>query len=199
MSMRAFVYKVKRDYGFAPNPFGGFCTLATCKPGIRKSAAVGDLIFGIGVANRLPDHLIFAMRVNEKMGFHDYWQDPRFSNKRPDFLGSLKHAVGDNIYHKEDSSWVQEDSHHSLENGVLNQANLRRDTSADHVLISSDYIYFGGNPFLIPWELRRIFKPGRNYKCNFGSNDLESLERLFNSFASRGLQGFPADFGKVYR
>ncbi|CAE6687026.1 hypothetical protein [Xanthomonas arboricola] len=197
--MRAFIYKVKRDYGFAPNPFGGFCTLATCKPGIRKGAAVGDLVFGIGVANRLPDHLIFAMKVSEKMGFQDYWQDSRFSSKKPDFLGSLKHAVGDNIYHKEDDCWVQEDSHHSWEKGILNDANLRRDTSADHVLISDDYIYFGENPFLIPAELRRIFKPGRNYKCNFSDKDLDALEGLFQSFNSRGLQGFPADFAKVYR
>ncbi len=28
----------RRDYGFAPNPFHGICTLATCKPVIRRVA-----------------------------------------------------------------------------------------------------------------------------------------------------------------
>ncbi|MFH1865797.1 MAG: hypothetical protein ABIK85_07930, partial [Candidatus Eisenbacteria bacterium] len=39
--MRLFSYIVARDYGFAPNPFCGVCTLATCKPKIRESASVG--------------------------------------------------------------------------------------------------------------------------------------------------------------
>ena len=36
-----YSYVITRDYGFAPNPFGGICTLATCKPGIRNHAKVG--------------------------------------------------------------------------------------------------------------------------------------------------------------
>jgi len=28
---RLFSYVVDHDYGFAPNPSGGFCTLAKCK------------------------------------------------------------------------------------------------------------------------------------------------------------------------
>ena len=43
-----FVYVIARDFGFAPNPFHGVCTLATCKPGIRRSAKVGDWILGVG-------------------------------------------------------------------------------------------------------------------------------------------------------
>src|SRR5712671_5339411 len=35
-SMRLYSYVVARDFGFAPNPFFGVCTLATCKPDIRK-------------------------------------------------------------------------------------------------------------------------------------------------------------------
>ncbi|WP_225761747.1 hypothetical protein [Acinetobacter sp. Marseille-P8610] len=34
--MKIFSYVVSRDFGFAPNPFFNFCTLATCKPKIRK-------------------------------------------------------------------------------------------------------------------------------------------------------------------
>ena len=39
-----YSYVITRDYGFAPNPFGGICTLATCKPGIRNHATVGDWV-----------------------------------------------------------------------------------------------------------------------------------------------------------
>ena len=44
MSRSLFSYVVRSDGGFAPNPFFGYCTLATCKPRIRKGALVGDWI-----------------------------------------------------------------------------------------------------------------------------------------------------------
>ena len=47
--MKIYSYIVKRDYGFAPNPFYGYCTLATCKPVIRKHAEIGDIIQGIEI------------------------------------------------------------------------------------------------------------------------------------------------------
>ena len=41
-----FSYTVDTDSGFAPNPFGGICTLACCKPKIRQSANVQDWVIG---------------------------------------------------------------------------------------------------------------------------------------------------------
>lgn len=57
-----FSYVLARDAGFAPNPFYGVCTLATCKPRIRASAAVGDWIVGTGSGqeDRL-GHIVYAM------------------------------------------------------------------------------------------------------------------------------------------
>jgi hypothetical protein len=43
-----YSYVVRSDSGFAPNPFGEYCTLACCKPQIRKRARVGDWIVGCG-------------------------------------------------------------------------------------------------------------------------------------------------------
>ena len=43
---KAYSYIVAREYIFAPNPFFGVLTLATCKPGIRYSAEIGDFIIG---------------------------------------------------------------------------------------------------------------------------------------------------------
>jgi hypothetical protein len=68
--MRLFSYVVARDYGFAPNPFFGFCTLATCKPKIRAAAALGDWIVGTGsCAYGLEGRLVYAMRVTEVLTF----------------------------------------------------------------------------------------------------------------------------------
>ncbi len=44
--MRIYAYILKVDSGFAPNPFHGWCTLACCKPAIRRKARPGDWIVG---------------------------------------------------------------------------------------------------------------------------------------------------------
>lgn len=71
--MKYFSYVISRDYGFAPNPFFGFCTLATCKPKIRENAQIGDWIFGTGsVALGCKDKLIYAMQVTNKITYDTY-------------------------------------------------------------------------------------------------------------------------------
>lgn len=80
--LELFSYVIARDYGFAPNPFFGCCTLATCKPNIRRVAEIGDWIVGTGsAARKRKGFLIFAMCVNETMQFNEYWEDPRFQQK----------------------------------------------------------------------------------------------------------------------
>lgn len=77
---KAYSYIVARDYGFAPNPFFGVLTLATCKPGIRYSAEIGDFI--IGNANKAHGNkLIYMAKVSEILTFDQYWNDPRFQRK----------------------------------------------------------------------------------------------------------------------
>ena len=83
MSLRFFSYVLTRDYGFAPNPFNGICTLATCKPRIRKVAVAGDWIFGTSsVRSGKRPCLVYAMKVSEKITFNQYWQDPNFDRYR---------------------------------------------------------------------------------------------------------------------
>src|SRR5438034_11308809 len=118
--MRLYSYVIARDYGFAPNPFFGFCTLATCKPMIRKTAQVGYLIIGTGSKTcGMVGVLVYVMKVAETVTYDQYWEDPRFRVKRPNLRGSLKQAYGDNIYHRnpETCGWIQENSHHSLPDG----------------------------------------------------------------------------------
>ena len=71
--MKLYSYVVRYDFGFAPNPFHGFCTLATCKPGIRRTASVGDWVIGTGSADYdLVGRLVYAMKVAEVLDFNAY-------------------------------------------------------------------------------------------------------------------------------
>lgn len=77
--MKIYSYVVRYDSGFAPNPFEKFCSLATCKPRIRKNIQVGDWVIGTGsIENVGNKKLIYAMQVEEKMTFDKYWEDKRF-------------------------------------------------------------------------------------------------------------------------
>lgn len=146
MENHLFIYVVARDFGFAPNPYHGNCTLATCVPRIRKAAQVGDWVMGVGGARlKATGKSIYLMKVSEALTFNEYWADKRFSRKKPVRNGSLTMMVGDNMYHKAppDGSWIQLDSHHSNSDGSTNDKNLETDTSSDHVLISEHFYYFG--------------------------------------------------------
>lgn len=152
-----YMYSVTRDLGFAPNPFYGVCTLATCKPRVRKAATVGDWVIGVAGANmkkKYKGKCIFIMKVSEVLTFDQYWNDARFSLKKAVRNGSKVQMLGDNIYHKDlNGEWLQENSHHSNPDGSKNINNLDRDTGrTDHVLLSHLFIYFGSEPISIPLE-----------------------------------------------
>ena len=86
---RGFSYIITRDFGFAPNPFHGILTLATCKPKIRKAAQVGDYL--MGNSNKASGNkLIYMAKVDEILTFDEYWSDVRFQCKKPVMNGSFK-------------------------------------------------------------------------------------------------------------
>ena len=149
------MYVVDRDFGFAPNPFHGFCTLATCKPGIRSTAREDDWIVGMGGGRlKAKGRCIFAMRVTGKITFDEYWANPDYLDKKPIRNGSKKMMVGDNIYHHDDTGdWFQADSHHSKPDGSINPYNLRNDTQIDKVLISRHFFYFGIDAPIVPIDI----------------------------------------------
>jgi hypothetical protein len=195
--MRLYSYKITRDFGFAPNPFHGILTLATCKPGIRKGAVAGDIVVGCGSAsNGLVGRAIFVARVSGKCSFQQYWDDPRFEPKKPYFGGSVSRGYGDNIYHRAaGGEWLQERSHHSLEDGGINAANLIRDTSADHVLWSTEFVYYGHAAIPIPANLRNVagddlYPATRDYRNSFPAAMIDAVENWFVTLP-RNRQGWP--------
>lgn len=204
--MKLYSYVVARDFGFAPNPFFGFCTLATCKPKIRKHASVGDWIVGTGakVVYGYSGRLVYAMQVSEVLDFDTYWSDPRFIQKRPNLTGSLQVLYGDNIYHRVGKRWVQADSHHSREKGRLNKYNLAWDTGVDRLLVASKFVYWGRSAPTIPKRFRAFGKEKVDICAGRGHRVFrDELPAAFAAWLEEenkwGVQGEPLEFAKHQR
>ena len=176
-----YIYVMDRDFGFAPNPFHNYCTLATCKPGIRRVAQLHDWVMGVGGGRlKATGKCLFLMKITEITNFNAYWNDNRFKVKKPLRNGSSVMMVGDNIYHQDgdDAIWVQDDSHHSNTDGSPNLKNVTTDTRSDKVLISTRFYYFGSSAPLI--ELASInYKNVRNYR-KFSLNESAVSEIITN-------------------
>ncbi len=206
LGVRLYSYVVARDFGFAPNPFFGVCTLATCKPGIRKVAAIDDWVIGTGskIRNR-HKNVVYAMRVTGVMTFEEYWAAPRFQQKKVNLRGSKKQAFGDNIYSRDSTKrpWRQANSHHSLPDGRPNPVNLRVDTSTNRVLLSDDFVYWGASGpelpalFLDYGPAHESIRAGRGYKSSFAPKLVSDLIGWIRSRKEAGYCSEPLDWRRT--
>lgn len=167
----------------------GTCTLACCKPSIRRSVGrhfskhQDTWILGISPKNK-GNEIVNIMRVDEAMSFNDYFR--RYPEKRPIFHQSIVGSSGDNIYQPLEDCFIQLRSIHSNkpfedENWSTNMGKQIHDLGGEFVLLSKNYVYFGGNSITVPNELRSII-PGRGHKCNFDEYQIKHLEKLVNVF-----------------
>ncbi|MDE5880856.1 MAG: hypothetical protein K2H60_03925 [Muribaculaceae bacterium] len=175
-------YLMTYDTQFAPNPFYGILTLATCKPVIRRKAEIGDWISG-WTAMEVRDKenkkhtfkdgqkMIYLARITDKMTFAEYWE--KYPEKRPVSLSSIttekrcgrgcggkkqentSYNSGDNIYkpyHKNDKTG--EISYEQLENSSHKPDEADHDLSGKYVLLCDEFYYFGVNNALdVPKEI----------------------------------------------
>lgn len=203
---KVYMYVVDRDFGFAPNPFHGYCTLATCKAQIRAHADPGDWVVGMGGSRlKATGRCVFAMKVTDVLPFDTYWFDPAYKDKKPIRNGSLKMMVGDNIYHRDAQSgrWRQAESHHSNPDGTENVDNIETDTKSDCVLLSRHFFYFGCNAPVVPERILDSigYRNGRNYRGFSDSQCTDLLNWLTESFG-RELNlvlGDPFDFESSHK
>jgi hypothetical protein len=116
---RLFTYTIPVDDGAAPNPFNGMCSLAICKPGIRRVAKPDDWVAGLGSKNApsgdLSGRLVYAMRVEEVLSLRDY--DLQASSRWPHRIPNIQSVVlqdrlGDCIYNFSSGIAVQRSSVH---------------------------------------------------------------------------------------
>ena len=190
--MTLYSYIVKHDHGFAPNPFHGFCTLACCKPDIRRTADEGDYVIGLSPKD-LGNRVVYAMQVKETLEFDDYWHEERLRTKRPDFGAGGEKAVGDNIYHRGPTGqWQQERSLHSLKNGEQDWKMTRTDTRGEKVLIAEDFIYWGGGGPPLPENLEGLLV-GRGYRNSANDKYIPDFIKWFEDQEERGCLGPPTN------
>jgi hypothetical protein len=163
--MRLFSYCLSYDDGAAPNPYWGLCTLAICKPKIRRTAEIGDWIVGLGSANSpigdISDSVVYAMCVTMKITLEEYdtfcqlnapkkipnWRDRDFGRR-----------MGDCIYDFFDGPEPK------LRWSVHNEGNRVRDLGGKYALISKHYYYFGNHPIQLPIALRPIIHDTQGHK-----------------------------------
>jgi len=197
VAVKLHSYIVRYDSGFAPNPFFGYCTLATCKPDIRQRAHIGDWIVGTGSANKeikRGGRLVYAMCVIGDRSFQQYWNDERFQEKKPALTRSRMHACGDNIYRNRGGGWQQLNSFHTNADGTPNERHIARDTGTNRVLYSNNFVYFGGEGPKIPNEFRNgkdICVAGRGRKVfddeKFVTAFVEWVRNLGTGYCGRPL------------
>ena len=186
--MSIFSYVITCDRGFAPNPFGGFLTLATCKPRIRRAAKKGDVILATGsVSTQHKRKLVYAAVVSDVVTIENYGRSTEYRAKRPSTKGQWWRRHGDNIYTKLNGRWKRRrNDYHTTRETTQN------DLSGRNVLVCSRFWYFGANSQIIPHELRAVIHKGRGHQ-RIEDDDLAlRLIDWLKKEHRRGRRGIPA-------
>lgn len=207
--MNCFRYKIEHDWGFAPNPFHGTLTLATCKGDIRgcKELHIGDWIVGFGSKSMHNlGKMIYAMRIDDILTFDQYYDDLRYQCKKPVKTGSLVQMYGDNVYHSDKSNnpprqYIQDECAHSHDDWSFYKEHYDRDIKSDKVLLSNTFYYFGNNCIDIPNEFSYIRLGNNDVRGNMTYTDLKGedvkikafVEWLENNY-SKGIHGDPCNW-----
>jgi hypothetical protein len=169
-ALKVYSYVVRYDDGAAPNPFWQYCTLAICKPAIRRVAKRGDWVVGTGSKENVGNNrLIYAMKVTETLTIVEYEKDSRFACKIPTINNEIK-KLGDNLYYVDAKGEMRQrfPSVHSYEQAEKPETK-RKDLNGKNVLISGSgsFWYFGKNAPKIPRSLMKIVKKGTGHKWKF--------------------------------
>jgi len=198
--MKIYRYVIDHDMGFAPNPFHGVCTLATCKPVIRRMAKVGDFVLGFGSAkSKIRYKMIYWIQVEQIMDFDSYWIDPRFDRKKPVLNGSHLKFHGDNIYHTDQSGQImQEPSFHSMPDGSVNPKNFKTDTgSTNRVLLGTTFGYYGKHAISVPDHLSAIVAFGRPSRSKHSDVLRDGVINWLLNETQRGFCGEPSGWARI--
>lgn len=182
---RLFSYCIPWDDGAAPNPFWGVCTLAICKPRIRRAAEPGDWVVATGSMHSpmgdVSGMLVYAMRVRAKltMASYDQWTEQFLPSKVPDLLSvDPRRWVGDSIY---DFSTDPPD----LRLGVHGMANRQRDLGGGYVLVSDHFYYFGDHPQPLPKKLLSIVLQAQGHRSHANDPYRDELVSWIESLGYR--------------
>jgi hypothetical protein len=175
------VYKLRHDNGAAPCVHGDdLLTLAICKPRIRTTATVGDIIFGFAANSLSPDNrLIYIARVTRVEFDGDYYGQAIYT-QRPDCIyvrGTDAH------FHIRPDARFHEDG--SL---LRNDLGIFPEYDRASVLVSEDFRYFGssyGSPVVdlepYPYVLEMLRSLGQGHRVNHPPEREAELRRLLHA------------------
>lgn len=133
-----YVYKLTTENGGAPCVDDELWSLAICKPGIRRMAAKGDLVFGFAgdtfrSDSPVPRHaLLYVARVEWKLAGHDYYAEPY--GRR-----------GDCIYEFRAGRYSRRRGarYHDRPSDLVHDLGEHPEYEKAWVLVSTDFRYFG--------------------------------------------------------
>jgi hypothetical protein len=186
---RLFSYTIPIDDGAAPNPFRGMCSLAICKPKVRR-VAKPDWVAGLGSQNapsgNLAGRLVYAMRVDETLSLADYDRlaASRWPGRIPNAQSAdLSDRLGDCIYDFSSGEPVQRRGVH----GPLNQTT---DLSGENVLISRHFYYFGSRAYRLPDYLLPICHQTQGHRSDANAP-------YFHQFVD-WIEGLTLEPGQLY-
>jgi len=129
-----YFYKLVADNGGAPCIQRGLLSLAICKPMIRKTAKIGDLIFGFAANSLSRDNrLIYIARVTDKLPGSTYYIFDQYTRRE------------DCIYKFKDGRFARRRGakHHHRPEDLIHDLGSPPSYSRANVLLSSDFRYFG--------------------------------------------------------
>lgn len=201
--MTLYAYRLTHDTGFAPNPFHGVLTLATCKPGMRRTKKEGQWIAGFSSATLSQmasrngvsisrDALIYLARITIRLTLAEYYSDARFGPKIPpqNRTSNSIACSGDNIYTPDPR---EERGFSQISQINHSEADIDRDLRGQNVLICEEYYYLGCEGRDVPSEIViNVPKGPSNYGSKTDSpTDEQKLLSWVQSNFGHGLVGRP--------
>lgn len=194
--MTLYSYIVTKDGGFSPNPFFGYCTLACCKPTIRRTAKKDDWIVGLS-SKATGNRIVYFMQVDEILTFDEYWRDSRFRKKRPKMKTDRARMFGDNIYEpKPGGGYRQLPSAHSkpkFRQGEDSETKEKDTIRGKRVLVATTFAYFGSQAKELPPELAAL-KIGRSHRRHESPELLTAFRQFVNRQKRFGVIAPPSDW-----
>jgi Nucleotide modification associated domain 2 len=174
--MKIYIYTVPVDDGAAPNPYGDICTLAICKPNLRKIAKVDDWIIGLNSKCKL----IYTMKITtvQTMKEYDSFTKENLKIKVPNKNSkNIQEQMGDSVYDFSNENITLRPSVHS-------RCTKDMDLAGKNVLLSKNFYYFGNQVQKLPKEFDNIV----NIDIDFIELDENLKELFFNWLENQNFQ-----------
>lgn len=204
MTTIVYSYKMVADSGFAPNPFFGLLTLATCKASFRRARSQNDI--GVWVAGFTSkklcgdpvgcERLVVLFEISEIVSVADYYYDRRFRRKIPTMEHTqIVHRTGDNIYKPISSGAEGVQDFEQIKNPHHDVSSMKDDLSGRNVLIARRFFYFGRDAKILDHTIRPNVPPkqSRFGRITKGGQADKFIRHIESSFAE-GIHSAPHDW-----